>query len=134
MARLEPTKSALSLTQLAAQTQLDFELRFFGEIIRRHHSNLDLLRLHARNLVASERIMESMSIAKKIVDLCPSDVHAHYNLACGHSLLRQPDPAFQSLRKALELGYRDFKYILEDPDLEPLREDPRFRVLLREFA
>ena len=37
------------------------------------------------------------------------------------------------MRRALELGYRDFRYLKEDRDLDAIRHDPRFRQLLREF-
>ena len=39
----------------------------------------------------------------------------------------------KTLRRALELGYRDFRYLKEDRDLDAIRHDPRFRQLLREF-
>ena len=39
----------------------------------------------------------------------------------------------KTLRKAVELGYRDFRYLRQDRDLDGIRHDPRFRALLREF-
>ena len=41
--------------------------------------------------------------------------------------------ALKTLRKAVELGYRDFRYMREDRDLDSIRHDPRFRQLLREY-
>ena len=35
-------------------------------------------------------------------------------------------------RKAVELGYRDFRYMQEDHDLDSIRKDPRYRQLLRD--
>jgi hypothetical protein len=57
---------------------------------------------------------------------------AHYNLACSYALLKKVDPAIKALRKAIELGYCDFRYLREDHDLDAIRHDPRFRQLLRE--
>ena len=57
----------------------------------------------------------------------------HYNLACRYALLKQPDLAFGSLRKAIELGYRDFRFMEEDRDLDSIRKDPRFRALVKEY-
>ena len=37
----------------------------------------------------------------------------------------------KTLRRAVELGYRDFRYMGEDRDLDSIRHDPRFRQLLR---
>ena len=67
------------------------------------------------------------------IQLKPKDSLAHYNLACSYALLKQPDLALSTLRKALEFGYRDFRYIRQDRDLDPIRKDPRFKKLLREF-
>ena len=70
---------------------------------------------------------------KRLVQLRPSDPLAHYNLACSYCLVKKNDPALKTLRRALELGYRDFRYMREDHDLDAIRHDPRFRQILREF-
>jgi tetratricopeptide (TPR) repeat protein len=122
-----------SLTQLAELTQVDFELDFFGGILERHPLYLEALRCHASNLAGKKRFQESLQIERRIIQLKPKDSLAHYNLACSYALLKQPDLALSTLRKALEFGYRDFRYIHQDRDLDPIRKDPRFKKLLREF-
>ena len=62
----------------------------------------------------------------------PADALAHYNLACSYALLKRPEQSLKTLRRAVELGYRDFRYMREDHDLDSIRHDPRFRQLLRE--
>jgi Flp pilus assembly protein TadD len=76
---------------------------------------------------------QGLQIDRRLVQLRPNDPLAHYNLACSYSLLRRLDLAIRTLRHALELGYRDFRYMREDRDLDAIRHDPRFRQLLREF-
>ena len=56
-----------------------------------------------------------------------------FNLACSYALLKRPDQALKTLRRAVELGYWDFRYMREDRDLESIRHDPRFRQLLRDY-
>ena len=63
----------------------------------------------------------------------PNDPLAHYNLACSYALLKRGEQALKILRRAVELGYRDFRYMREDRDLDAVRNDPRFRQLLREY-
>ena len=46
---------------------------------------------------------------------------------------RKHAEAERELRRAVELGYRDFRYMREDHDLDSIRHDPRFRQLLREY-
>ncbi len=123
----------LSLADLAKQSQIDFELDFFGQILDRHPLFFEALRVHSSNLVARRRYQESLQVERRIIQLRPKDALAHYNLACSYAVLTQPDLALSTLRKALEYGYRDFRYIRQDRDLDPLRKDPRFKKLLREF-
>ncbi len=122
-----------SLAQLIEQTQVDFELDFFGRILSRHAGFFEALRVHASNLAQKKRYNESLVMERRIIEIRPDDALAHYNLACSYALLQQPELALGTLRKALELGYHDFRYIHQDHDLDSIRKDPRFRKLIREF-
>ncbi|MBI1831925.1 MAG: hypothetical protein HYR84_10800 [Planctomycetes bacterium] len=115
------------------QSQLDFEVDFFETILNRNPEFIDVLRVHGNNLTLKGCYAEGLAIDKRIVALRPQDPLAHYNLACSYSLLKKADHALRALRKALELGYRDFRYLREDRDLVAVRKDPRFRQMLREF-
>ena len=130
----EPAVAAApTLAELKEMTQVDFELDFFGRILSRHPRFFEALRCHASNLAAKKRFQESLQVERRIIQIRPADSLAHYNVACSYALLKQPDLAFKSLRKALELGYDDFRYILQDQDLDSIRKDSRFRKLIREF-
>ena len=115
------------------QSQLDFELNFFEGILQRNPDYVDALRVHGNNLTLKGRFTDGLQIDRRLVELRPADALAHYNLACSYSLVKKADPALRALRKALELGYRDFDYMREDRDLAHVRKDRRFRKLLREF-
>lgn len=134
----EPTTStspSSAPTRRAAekQSQLDFELDFFEGILQRNPDLIDVLRVHGNNLTLKLRYEDGLKVDRQIVQLRPRDPLAHYNLACSYSLIKKIDPALKALRKAFELGYRDFRYVREDRDLVAVRKDPRFRQLLREF-
>ena len=115
------------------QSQLDFELDFFETILQRNPDYIDALRVHGNNLTLKGRYDDGLKIDRRLVDLRPRDALAHYNLACSYSLVMKVDRALRLLRRALELGYRDFAYMREDRDLACVRKDRRFRKLLREF-
>jgi tetratricopeptide (TPR) repeat protein len=117
----------------ADQGQLDFELEFYGRILERFPDFVDVLRVQGNNLTLKGRYAEGLQIDRRLIQLRPNDALAHYNLACSYALLKKVDPALKMLRKAIELGYRDFRYMREDRDLDAVRHDPRFRQLLREF-
>jgi tetratricopeptide (TPR) repeat protein len=129
----EPISTSRPLARLADQSQLDFELEFFGGILERQPDYVDCLRVMGNNLTLKGRFTQGLGIDKRLVRLRPHDPLAHYNLACSYALLKQPDLALRTLRKAVELGYRDFRYMKEDHDLDSIRHDPRFRQLLREY-
>ncbi len=117
----------------ADQSQLDFELDFFGGVLTRQPDYVDVLRIMGNLLALKGRTAEGMQVDKRLVHLRPGDALAHYNLACSYALMKRLDQSIHTLRKAIELGYRDFRYIREDHDLDSIRKDPRFRQLLREF-
>jgi tetratricopeptide (TPR) repeat protein len=129
----DPAAAGPLLARLAEQSQLDFELEFFGAILDRLPGYVDILRHHANNLTLKGRYADGMAVDRRLVQLRPHDSLAHYNLACSYALLRQPEQALKTLRRAVELGYRDFRYMREDRDLDSIRHDPRFRQLLREY-
>ena len=121
------------LAFLAERNQVDFELDFFTRILGAVPDYPEVLRAQASNMTVKGRLQDGLAVDKKLVAIRPADPTAHYNLACRYALLKQPDLAIVTLRKAVELGYRDFRYMLEDHDLDSIRKDPRFRKLLREY-
>lgn len=122
-----------SLAAMAAQSQLDFELGFFGQVLSNHPNFIDVLRVMGNNLTLKGRTREGLDVDQRLARLRPHDPLAHYNLACSLALLKRIDAALKALRRAVELGYRDFQYMRKDKDLDSLRGDPRYRQLMREF-
>jgi tetratricopeptide (TPR) repeat protein len=119
--------------RLPDQNQLDFEVAFFAAILEHSPDYVDVLRILGSLLTLKGRFAEGLKIDRRLVRLRPEDPLAHYNLACSYALLKRPDQSLETLRRAVELGYRDFRYMREDHDLETIRHDPRFRQLLREY-
>jgi tetratricopeptide (TPR) repeat protein len=116
------------------QNQLDFELEFFAGLLRHNPDYVDVLRIMGSLLALKGLFAEGLKIDRKLVRLRPADPLAHYNLACSYALLKRSDASIKTLRKAVELGYRDIRYMREDPDLDAIKQDPRFRQLVREYA
>ena len=56
-----------------------------------------------------------------------------YNLCCTYSLLGERQKAVDTFAQAVEAGYSNLRWARLDPDLEPIRGDPRF-VSLTEGA
>ena len=54
----------------------------------------------------------------------------YYNLACGYAILGEKDRAFVALDKAASMGYNSRDQYVNDPDLNALRADKRYELLL----
>jgi tetratricopeptide (TPR) repeat protein len=130
---ISPASLGSPAAHRADQNQIDFELDFFSGILERTPDYVDVLRVMGHLLTLKGRYQEGLQVDKRLVTLRSHDALAHYNLACSYALLKRGEPALKTLRRAVELGYRDFRYMREDRDLDAIRHDPRFRQLLREY-
>jgi Flp pilus assembly protein TadD len=71
-------------------------------------------------------LSKAIDALEHAVDIEPGEAVLHYNLACYWSLARDRRHALRSLAKALSIdgNFRDF--IDDEPDFDPLRNDPLF--------
>jgi tetratricopeptide (TPR) repeat protein len=129
----EPVSPHSPAATWANQSQLEFELAFYAGILERHPDYVDVLRVMGNLLTLKGRYQDGLVLDKRLVTLRPADPLAHYNLACSYALLKRADLSLRTLRKAVELGYHDFRYMREDRDLEAIHHDPRFKQLLKEY-
>ncbi|MBM3455394.1 MAG: transglutaminase domain-containing protein [Bacteroidetes bacterium] len=53
----------------------------------------------------------------------------YYNLTCIYSLLNNKASAITCLKKAIEVGYNDYRHIQEDSDLDNIRNEKHFLAL-----
>src|SRR5579884_96222 len=113
----QPISTGGALTRPGDQSQLDFELDFFTAILKRYPDYVDVLRVLGNLLTLKGRYADGLQIDRRLVQLRPNDALAHYNLACSYALLKRPEQSLKTLRRAIELGYRDFRYMKEDHDL-----------------
>jgi adenylate cyclase len=64
------------------------------------------------------------------LELSPGDPVMLYNCACLYSRLGEVDRALEALQQALAAGYSNKGWWKQDPDLNPLRDNPRFQELM----
>ena len=110
--------------------QPDFEIDFFEGILAHKPDYFDALSALAEIYTARGLYHKGLEADRRLAQLRPQDPTVIYNLACSLALTGHLDGAFTSLARAIFLGYHDFRHIEGDPDLEPLRRDPRFRTFL----
>ena len=71
-----------------------------------------------------------LACAQRAVEVDPEDAGVCYNVACLYSLEGRVEDALRCLEDAFQHGFGDKAWIEHDPDLEPLRGEPRFQALL----
>ena len=108
----------------------EFEIHFFESVLKRDPAFTDVIEILGGLYTKHGRVADGLRMDRKLVRLLPSDATAHYNLACSLALVKRKSEALRSLRQAVELGYRDFDWMQQDPDLEGLKNHPLFIALL----
>ena len=109
----------------------EFEMQFFESVLRRAPDYTNVVEILAGLYTRQGRIADGLKMDRKLVKLQPDNATAHYNLACSLALSRRKGAALSELRRAIELGYRDFDWMEQDPDLELLKTHPDFVALLQ---
>ena len=117
-------------SQRSRTAQLDFEIEFFEGVLARKPDYVDALGVLAEIYTARGLYQKGLEADRRLARLRAEDPTVIYNLACSLSLTGHVDGAFTTLARAIFLGYHDFRHIRDDPDLEPLRQDPRFGTFL----
>lgn len=111
----------------------DFEIAFFESILKREPKYTDVIELLGELYTRTGRIADGLRMDRKLVRLQPENANAHYNLACSLALKKRRAEAMTTLQKAIALGYNDFDWLMQDPDLESLKNHPGFLQLLSEI-
>lgn len=105
---------------------LDIEIGFLEGLVRRDPGYIDALQILGDDYTKRGKFTLGLRIDQRLSALRPNDSLVHYNLACSFSLTGQQEEAVEALEQALECGYRDFKWLSDDPDLEDLRAHPSY--------
>ncbi|MBI3724118.1 tetratricopeptide repeat protein [bacterium] len=64
---------------------------------------------------------------KQVLAIEPQNSVALYNLACTYSLSGRTDEAIDYLKQAIAAGFDDDTHMEQDQDLDPIRDDPRYK-------
>lgn len=90
------------------------------------------MRLQSRAFAAisASAYDEALAALTSQLELQPTNFVVHYNLACVHARLGDPESSLGSLERAIELGFIDHHQLTTDPDLDAIRTNPRYQALL----
>jgi len=109
-----------------------FQIAFYERILAGDPDDSRVLTQLAGLYTAAGRTEEGLRLDERLVALEPGNPTHIYNLACSLALLERHTEALERLRAAFAVGYRDVEWMLQDPDLEGLRQTPDFAEFLAE--
>jgi tetratricopeptide (TPR) repeat protein len=110
-----------------------WDIGFFETVLRREPAYVDVIEILGGLYTKTGRIADGLRMDRKLVRLQPNNATAHYNLACSLALSSRKADALKALRRAIDLGYKDYDWMAQDPDLEVLKGAPQFESLLRKL-
>lgn len=122
-------KKIASRSSLTRQEKrdLDIEIGFLEGVVDRDPTFVDALQLLGDDYTKRGKFLAGLRIDQKLACLRPRDPLVFYNLACSLCLTKRYLEATDALEQAINLGYRDFRWLAEDPDLRDLRKQPEYR-------
>ena len=123
-----PPKRSTKLTR-QQERDLDIEIESIEGVVRRAPGFVEALQILGDDYTRRGRYADGLKLDEELARLRPDDALVHYNLACSYSLTGQFAGAAATLHRALDLGYRDFKWLAKDPDLAALRKHSLYKKI-----
>ncbi len=72
----------------------------------------------------------ALLLIERYLQYWPGDEDMLYNAACGHAMLGEREESAERLLEAVREGFRDFDYMTQDEDLEPIRDHDVYLAIL----
>ncbi|MET0261507.1 MAG: hypothetical protein ABW223_01325 [Rariglobus sp.] len=107
-----------------------FDIAFYESVLKREPGYEDVIELLGGLYTKTGRISDGLKMDRKLVKLQPDNATARYNLACSLALSKRKADALRALLEAVDLGYTDYDWMAQDPDLESLKNAGEFKLLL----
>jgi len=120
--------------ELPLDSDKDFEIQFCEDILKTQANHFEALVLLGDAYTRKGEFQKGLELDLRLSRIKPENKLIRYNLACSYALTGQKEKAFNSLTKAVELGYRDIEHLRQDHDLDALKGDPRFQNIIKKLS
>ncbi len=114
---------------MTSSRDLPFEVSLYEAVVSSDPTNVEALMALGEAYTQRGDYPRGLEVDQRLSRLRPADPVVQYNLACSLSLLGRREAALATLEQAVALGYTDLSHLEKDPDLEAVRQDPRFEAL-----
>ena len=122
------------MRQKSRLEQMDFEINFFEKLLEKKPDFVEAMEALADLYTKRGAFDKGLILDERLKKIKPHDPMVHYNLACSYSLLNEIDKAFDTIKRAIDLGYDNLRYLEVDPDLANLRQDNRFQNYIHQIS
>ena len=128
---LDSIHPSTSLSERLDHLGQEFLVDFYQVVTERQPENLEALAELAQAHTRMGQWERGLELDRRLVRILPEDPTIRYNLSCSLALTDRPLEALEALEAAISLGYDDVEYLLRDPDMSVLQNEPRFVELVR---
>jgi tetratricopeptide (TPR) repeat protein len=105
-------------------------LNDLGQALKLDPKTPDIWYDYGITLARLKRRSEARPIFRKVLRLNAKFFWAWYDLACLDALAGKPAAAFRNLNKAIDCGFKDAAYLVQDEDFHGIRGDTRWKMIL----
>ena len=116
------------------QRDLDIEISFMEGVVRKDPRFVEAWTVLSDDYLRRGKPSEGLEVNKQLSRIRSGDPSILYNLACSYSLTKNLKQSAFALSKAVANGFSDFKWMMKDPDLRNLRNDPLFKKIWRKIS
>ena len=111
----------------------EFTIWFLEGVLDKYPTYVECLMYLGNAYTATGMYKKGLEVDLKLEKLRPEDPLVHYNLACSFSLLEMLGESLESLEKAVDLGYDDLEYLEKDGDLDGVKNEDGYKVLIHKL-
>ena len=128
---LDSIHPSASLCERLDHLGQEFLVGFYQVVTERQPENLEALAELAQAHTRLGQWERGLELDRRLVRILPEDPTIRYNLSCSLALTDRTLESLEALEAAIALGYDDVEYLLRDPDMSALQNEPRFVELVR---
>jgi len=132
--RMPLKSSARKKSNRASRRDLDIKIQFLEGLVRPRSRFVDALQLLGDHYTQNGRYLDGLKVDEHLAQLERAARWCFTISPAVGSLTGQFDRAASALETALQLGYRDFRWLARDPDLHRLRQQPIYRDIEAKIA
>ncbi|HJO55947.1 MAG TPA: hypothetical protein QF423_04685 [Candidatus Scalindua sp.] len=110
-----------------------FTIWFLEGVLDKYPTYVECLMYLGNAYTTTGMYEKGLEVDLKLEKLRPEDPLVHYNLACSLSLVEMLNESLEALEKAIDLGYNDLEHLVNDSDLDGVKDEEGYKVLIHKL-